>query len=1084
MKSFISEDDIEQSICNRLTQAEYGWKRIECDARVEAQDDVSTTGRANPSECILPNVFLDALKRLNPQVPEDILKGILQDFRKDYTGTDMVDTNYSLYQKMRNGIKVQVRKNRKEDFEIVRLFDFDCPDRNDFHCVNQMWIKGHYRYRRPDVLLFVNGLPVVFIELKNSTVKIEEAYNKNLTSYRKDIPNIFAMNQICVLSNGLQTKMGAWNSNYEFFFEWLRVDDEKEKLDREQIENHGLSITNLIDGLFRKERILDYIENFIFFDNKRIKIIAKNHQYLGVNNLMESVKNRERLNGKLGVFWHTQGSGKSYSMVMFVRKVKRKLHGNFTFLVITDREDLDTQIHKTFVRTEVIGPKEECQPKNSTQLRDFLRSNKPMVFTLIHKFQYDKTKKYPVLSDRNDIFVLVDEAHRTQYKQLAENMHTGLPNANYIAFTGTPLLGSKRLTNQWFGDYVSEYNFAQAIEDGSTVPLFYSRRVPEVGLTNDWLDTDIDQICEDENLNDREKELLENSSSRILEVIKREERLDRIARDIAHHFPRRGFLGKGMVVSVDKYTAVRMYDKVKHYLPEEKKLLVKERNEAKTEEERAEKNRQLEFLSKMEMAVVISKEDGEEEKFAAQGLDIVPHRKKLEAISPDGKDIEDRFKDKDDSLSLVFVCAMWLTGFDVPSLSTLYLDKPMKGHTLMQAIARANRVFPGKTCGIIVDYVNVFKYMQQALSDYASTGDGQEYPAKDIERLIANIDQTITECDIFLQSIGIKIDDIIAESNTLDQLEMFRMAYNKVLEKDEWKDRFKVLSNLLMNLYDAAKPEIFERGWHNEKFAPLAYLNGLFCNQIDDEKLRRAKARMAETLDQSVSSEMLGFNGFTGEGEAGTMAAEDIDNRPDYGIRQGKVIDLSKLDVEALRKELNTTPYKALEIDDLRSFIERTLVQMINKNTTRVKFSERYKNIIDRYNAGGSENEDYYEKLLQLIEDLKKEQSRSTDLGLEEEELEIFDLLRSGKKLTKAEEQEVILASKNLYQKLLAEKDRVMVVDWYKDEQPRHQVFALIQTSLNDDLPMSYDPVSFNDKTHLLFDHFVDMAVQGYGWVA
>lgn len=1081
MKSFIGEDDIEQAICNRLSLPEYGWKRIECDARVEAQDEVLSTGRANPSECILPDVFLAALKRLNPQVDDEVLEDILKNFRKDYTATDMVDTNYKFYNQIRNGIQVKVRKNGKEDFAIVRLIDFDHPERNDFHCVNQMWIKGHYRYRRPDVLLFVNGLPVVFIELKNSTVKVEESYNKNLTSYRKDIPNIFSFNQICVLSNGLQTKIGAWNSRYEFFFEWLRVDNEEEKLDREQIAEHGLSIQNLIDGLFRKNRLLDYIENFIFFDNKRIKIIAKNHQYLGVNNLMKSVRNREKLNGKLGVFWHTQGSGKSYSMVMFVRKVKRKLHGNFTFLVITDREDLDDQIHKTFVRTEVIGNKEECQPKNSTQLRDFLRTNKPMVFTLIHKFQYDKTKKYPLLSDRNDIFVLVDEAHRTQYKQLAENMHTGLPNANYIAFTGTPLLGSKRLTNQWFGDYVSEYNFAQAIEDGSTVPLFYSRRVPEVGLTNDWLDTDIDQICEDENLNDREKELLENSSSRIMEVIKREERLDRIARDIAHHFPRRGFLGKGMVVSVDKYTAVRMYDKVKHYLPEEKKKLVEERNHAKTEEERAEKCRQLEFLSNMDMAVVISKEDGEEEKFAVQGLDIVPHRKKMEAISPDGKDIEDRFKDKDDPLSLVFVCAMWLTGFDVPSLSTLYLDKPMKGHTLMQAIARANRVFPGKPCGIIVDYVNVFKYMQQALSDYASTGDDTEYPAKDIEQLIANIDQTIIECDVFLQSLGVKIDGIIAEGNTLDQLEMFRKAYNRILEKDEWKDRFKVLTNLLMNLYDAAKPEIFERAWYNEKFAPLAYLNGLFCNQIDDEKLRRAKQRMAETLDQSVSSVMAGMAGSLADG---SMAADELHPRPEYMIHQGKVIDLSKIDVEALRKELNATPYKALEVEDLRSFIEQTLVQMINRNCTRVKFSERYKNIIDKYNAGGSENEDYYEKLLQLVEELKKEQSRSTDIGLKEEELEIYDMLTSDRKLTKAEEQKVILASKNLYKKLLEEKDKVMVVDWYKDEQPRHQVLALIQTSLNEDLPMSYDRMSFNDKTHLLFEHFVDMAVQGYGWVA
>ena len=1066
MKSFISEDNIEQTICNRLSLPEYGWARIECNPGVSAQDEVGSTGRANSSECILPVIFLNALKRINPQIDEEILKGIVSDYRKDYTATDMVDTNYRFYNQIRNGINVKVKKNGKEDFEIVKLIDFDNVDNNDFHCVNQMWIKGRFRYRRPDVLLFVNGLPVVFIELKNSTVKVEESYNKNLVSYRQDIPNIFALNQICVLSNGLQTKLGAWNAGYEFFFEWLRVDDEKETLNRDKIAEYGLSIVNLIDGLFRKERLLDYIENFIFFDNKRVKIIAKNHQYLGVNNLMKSVENREQLNGKLGVFWHTQGSGKSYSMVMFVRKVKRKLHGNFTFLVITDRDDLDTQIHKTFVRSEVIGDKEECQPKNAAQLREFLSGNKPMVFTLIHKFQYEKTQKYPILSERNDIFVLVDEAHRTQYKQLAENMHTGLPNANYIAFTGTPLLGSKRLTNQWFGDYVSEYNFAQAIDDGSTIPLFYSRRVPEVGLENNWLDTDIDTIVEEEELNDREQELLENSSSRILEVIKRDGRLDRIAQDIAHHFPRRGFLGKGMVVSVDKYTTVKMYEKVQHYWAEEKKALVKERNEATTKEERDKLTARLEYMNKVEMAVVISEEADEVEKFAAQGLGIIPHRKKLNEISPEGKDIEDRFKDKDDPLCLVFVCAMWLTGFDVPSLSTLYLDKPMKGHTLMQAIARANRVFPGKTCGIVVDYVNVFKYMQQALSDYASTDEGStDYPAKDIEQLMESIDECIEECDTFLQSIGISLDDILAGGDTLDKLELLRKAYDRILEKDEWKDRFKVMSNLLMNLYDASKPEIFERSWYNEKFSPLDYLNGLFCNRIDDEKLRKAKARMAHTLDDSVTA----------------IAAED---QVQYGIHQGKVIDLSKLDIESIRKEIKSTPYKSLEIDNLRTYIEAALEQLINKNCTRVSFSQRYKSIIDKYNAGGSENEDYYEKLLQLIADLKREQGRSTEMDLEEEELEIYDLLVQGRHLTKVEEQKVILASKNLYNRLIEEKDKLMVVDWYKDEQPRTMVFTLIQKSLNDDLPLSYDRETFADKTNLLLNHFVDMAVQGYGWTA
>ena len=1067
MKSFISEDDIEQAICNRLSQPEYGWTRIECDPSVDAQDDVSLTGRASASECILPKVFSTALRRINPQIDPETLDGIVREYRKDYTGTDMVDTNYKFYNQLRNGIKVKTRNQHREDFDLVKLIDFDNPGNNDYHCVNQMWIKGHFRYRRPDVLLFVNGLPVVFIELKNSTVKVEESYNKNLVSYRKDIPNVFALNQICVLSNGLQTKLGAWNAGYEFFFEWLRVNDEKERLDREQIAEHGTSIEFLIDGLFRKERLLDYLENFIFFDNKRTKIIAKNHQYLGVNNLMESAKRRKELNGKLGVFWHTQGSGKSYSMVMFVRKVRRKLHGNFTFLVITDREDLDTQIHKTFVRTEVIGDKEECQPKNAAQLRDFLRGNKPMVFTLIHKFQYDKTKKYPLLSDRDDIFVLVDEAHRTQYKQLAENMHTGLPNANYIAFTGTPLLGSKRLTNQWFGDYVSEYNFAQAIEDGSTVPLFYSRRVPEVGLTNNWLDTDVAEIVEDEGLNDRETELLENASSRILEVIKRDERLDKIAQDIAHHFPRRGFLGKGMVVSVDKYTAVKMYDKVIHYWNEEIKAIVKERNEATTKEKRDKLTAMLNYMNRVEMAVVISEEAEETEKFMKHGLDITKHRKKMNEITPDGKDIEDRFKDKDDPLSLVFVCAMWLTGFDVPSLSTLYLDKPMKSHTLMQAIARANRVFPGKTCGILVDYVNVFKYMQQALSDYASTGGGSDFPAKDIEQLIASLDECIMECDIFLMSLGINLDKIIAESDTFDQLEKLRQAYVHILERDEWKDRFKVLSNLIMNLYDASKPEIFERGWYNPKFAPIQYIHGLFCNLVDDEKLNRAKARMAQTLDQSVSAQ-------GSEGE----------DKPDYVIHQGKVIDLSKVDIDSIRKVIDASPYKALEIDDLRAFIEKTLEQLINKNCTRVAFSQRYRSIIDRYNAGGSENEDYYEKLLQLVDELKKEQGRSTDMGLAEEELEIYDLLIQDRKLTQAEKQKVILAAKNLYKKLMEEKDRVMVVDWYKDEQPKKKVLALIQISLDKDLPESYDRAAFTDKTNLLMNHFIDMAVQGYGWTA
>ena len=1067
MAKYITEDDIEVAVLEKLAKPEFGYDIIKCSPDPDKRESLDDgTFRSSKKECVLPHILKSSLVKINPHIPESIIDEVVKSLAKDFSGQDLTAVNYDLYNKVRNQIKVKVRRNGKDDFDFVKLIDFDTPANNTFTAVSQMWIQGKLYWRRPDVLIFINGLPLVFIELKNSIVKVEEAYNKNLKDYIKDIPNLFAFNQICVLSNGLETRLGAFNATYDYFFEWLKVDSEKEKPNREGIRNEGVSISYFIDGLLKKERLLDYIENFIVFDNKKYKIIAKNHQYLGVNNLIRAVERKEELKGKLGVFWHTQGSGKSYSMVMFARKVKRKITGNFTFLIITDREDLDTQIHKNFVRTEVIGPKDECQPKNGEQLRNFLQKNKEFVFTLIHKFRYDKTKKYPILSERNDIFVLVDEAHRTQYKDLAENMRSALPNANFIAFTGTPLLGTKRLTNQWFGDYVSEYNFAQSVEDGSTVPLFYSRRVPEVGLTNDFLDDDVVDIIEDENLNEDEARLLENSASRILEVIKRDDRLEKIAQDIAHHFPRRGFLGKGMVVSVDKYTAVTMYNKVQHYWAEEKKKVIAERNAAKDKAEREKLTAILEYMNKVEMAVIISEEADEVKKFSDKGLDITLHREKMNAITVDGSDIEDRFKEPDDKLQLVFVCAMWLTGFDVKNLSTLYLDKPMKSHTLMQAIARANRVYPGKPCGIIVDYVNVFKYMKQALSDYAIPDDETLMPAKDIDNLISLLDSCIGEGDAFLQTIGVSLDRILGESATFDKLDALRAAYDTIVANDQNKDKFKVITNSMINLYEASKPEIFERHWDNDKFSPLAYIHGLLHNKIDDEKIQRARNRMATVLDSSVTSE----------------TAED--KQKEYAIHGTKVIDLSKIDVEELRSEIKKATYRAIEIDDLKAFLEKALQDMINRNCTRTQFSQRFKGIIDRYNAGGSENEDYYEQLVKLLEDMQKEQQRPNTEGLTEEELEVYDLLVRGKKLTQAEEQKVKLAAKNLFKKLTAEKDELLVVDWYKDDQPRLKVKSAIEYALNEDLPESYDKESFEAKTNLLLNHFIDMAIQGYGWIS
>lgn len=1066
MAKFITEDDIEQSIIKKLNSDEYKYNCIICDSDPSKQEDLNDgTGRRSKKDCILPDVLIRNLKKINPSIAFEQLQVVIDSLTIDFSDTDIFNKNYELYNKIRNGIKLDVLHNDVEDFEIVKLIDFENPQNNDFTVVSQMWIQGRYYWRRPDLIIFVNGLPLVFIELKNSVVKVKEAYDDNLTNYKKDIPNLFAFNQICVLSNGLETRLGAFNSPYEYFFEWLK-NSEDDIIDRDKIHEDGSSVNYLINGLLKKEVLLDYIENFIMFDNQKYKIIAKNHQFLGVNNLVESVKNREELQGKLGVFWHTQGSGKSYSMVFFTRKVRKKIKGNFSFLIITDRQELDTQIHKTFVRTEVIGKKEECQPKDSSQLREYLTTNKGFIFTLIHKFRYDKDKEFPVLTTRNDIIVLVDEAHRTQYKDLAENMRKALPNANFVAFTGTPLLGSKKLTNQWFGKCVSEYNFKESVDDQSTVPLFYSKRVPDVELENNYLDDDILDIIEEENLNSDEERILENSTSRVLEVIKRDSRIDTVARDIAYHFPRRGFLGKGLVVSVDKYTTVKMYDKVQHYWNEEKQKITQERNVATTQEERDNLTRILDYMNNVEMAVVISEEANEVEKFREKGLDITIHRQKMNEITVDGKDLEDRFKDPNDKLQLVFVCSMWLTGFDVPNLSTLYLDKPMKSHTLMQAIARANRVYPEKNCGIIVDYVNIFKFMKQALSEYATGDDGSVMPAKDVDKLISLLDSSVQEAYNYLNSLNIDIDSIIEESSTLDKLEELRKAYNTIIDNDENKEKFKVISNTMVGLYDAAKPEVFEKHWKNERFSAIDYLHGLLCNKIDDEKIKNARLKMEQVLDNSI------------------VSSSNANETNGYAIYNNKVIDLSKIDTENLKKELKESPYRAVEIDDLKKYLEKALEQMINKNMTRQKFSERFKNVVDRYNSGNSTNEDYYNQLVDLVNSLKEEQNRANLEGLTEEELELYDLLVKDKKLTSDEEQKVKLAAKNLFEKLTKERDELLVVDWYKDMNTMLKVKNAIALSLNEDLPESYDKPLFENIIIMLLMHFIDMAVNSYGWIS
>src|SRR5262245_52521008 len=499
MPNFISEDQIEQALVQRL-QHLHGFDWLDCYTQ-DPEDLKDGSHRANKREVILLDRVKEAAIRLNPKIPVTAIDDALEKLLGRRHAMSLVAANREIYNLLRDGIPVEFddAKGQKQQ-ERVRLIDFNELDNNSYLVVTQLWVRGERGFRRPDMLLYINGIPLVFIELKNSNVKLRSAFDDNVVNYRTDIPQLYLTNAFCVLSNGIETKVGSFAADWEYFFNWLRVDNERAKIDREQIEKKGTSLERVIEGLFPRQKLLDYIENFILYYKENEKIIAQNHQFIGVNRAYDVFLDREGKQGKLGVFWHTQGSGKSFSMIFYSRKIFRKQTGNFTFVVVTDRDDMDGEIYRNFLHTSTVTEAEAAQPKNSEEMRKFLGQNKRLVFTLIHKFRWPAGRAYPLLSDRDDIIVIVDEAHRTQYKSLAENMRAGLPRAQYLAFTGTPLLGRERKTNAWFGDYVSEYNFQQSMDDGATVPLFYQKRVPEVLIQNEDLSDDFYEILEDENL--------------------------------------------------------------------------------------------------------------------------------------------------------------------------------------------------------------------------------------------------------------------------------------------------------------------------------------------------------------------------------------------------------------------------------------------------------------------------------------------------------------------------------------------------------------------------------------------------------
>ncbi|HEV2606774.1 MAG TPA: HsdR family type I site-specific deoxyribonuclease, partial [Xanthomonadaceae bacterium] len=570
-----------------------------------------------------------ALRRLNPGLPDDAYAQAIDQLAMDRSKQIAVNANREVYRLLKDGVKVTVPDEHGERaVETLRVIDWNDPHNNDFYLTSQMWVAGDMYRRRCDLLGFVNGLPLVFIELKRPAEPLKSAFDKNLRDYRgQSVPQLFHPNAFILLSNGSDTKVGTLTSEWEHFFDWKRVDDEAEV--------GKVSLERALRGLLEPVRLLDYIENFMVFEEGKgglIKKVAKNHQFLGVNKaivrLVELRAEAKPERKRLGVFWHTQGSGKSLSMVFFTQKVLRRVLGSCTFVIVTDREELDDQISKTFKNTGATT-KDDVRATSAENLKELLRGNERYIFTLIQKFRTEPGQRYPVLSERSDVIVITDEAHRSQYDIFALNMRNALPNAGFLGFTGTPLIqGEEERTREVFGDYVSVYDFAKSIEDGATVPLYYENRIPEVQLTNKDLNSDLEALLEAAELDEAQEKKLEREFAREYHIITRKDRLEAIAKDIVAHFTGRGYHGKAMMICIDKATAVRMYDKVQAHWKAEIERLKAELAVARGDAREVLIAR-IRLMETTDMAVVVSQGQNEVEDLRAKGLEITPHRQRL-----------------------------------------------------------------------------------------------------------------------------------------------------------------------------------------------------------------------------------------------------------------------------------------------------------------------------------------------------------------------------------------------------------------------------------------------------------------------
>jgi type I restriction enzyme R subunit len=1029
--------------------AELGWTTVS--ALEEIFGATGTLQRETKGEVVLVSRLRAALEKLNPALPAEAITGAVDELTRDRSAMSLEAANREVYKLLKEGIKVSVpdREQGGQRTERLRVMDWENPANNDFLLVSQFSVTGALYTCRPDLIGFVNGLPLVVIELKKPGVPARAAFDENLTHYKQQIPALFWFNALLIASNGTDSRVGSLTADWERWVEWKRIEREDEP--------RRVSLEVMLRGTCDKSRLLDLVENFTLFSEHKaglVKIIGQNHQFLGVNNAIASMlEARKAGHGRGGVFWQTQGSGKSFSMVFFAQKVLRKVAGNWTFVVVTDRVELDDQIAKTFKATGAVSEAEgdQCHAASGAHLRELLRGNHRYVFTLVHKFQTPE-----LLCDRPDVIVLTDEAHRSQYDTLALNMRAALPKALFLAFTGTPLIAGEERTKDVFGDYVSIYDFQQSVEDGATVPLFYENRTPELELVNPDLNEEIYNLIEAAELDPEQEAKLERELSRQYHILTRDDRLETVAQDIVRHFLGRGFVGKAMVVSIDKATALKMHDKVRKHWAAERVRAEKEVAELSRYPERRKSlpaaasdaaarfrdlNQRLGVLTTTDMALIVSSGQNEIQQMQRLGLDIEPHRRRMNESHPG---LDERFKDTDDPLRLVFVCAMWLTGFDAPSCSTVYLDKPMRNHTLMQTIARANRVFPGKHSGVIVDYANVLASLEKALAIYGA-GKGGANPVKDKEALVLELRKAVEAATVFCRSHHVDLDAMEKlPLGGLERLERLEFAINALISPDPLRNQFLGHERLVITLFRAVKPD------------PVAieFMGRVSCIAAIADAIR-AKLN-PNPVDVSMVMEGIGKlldESITGASIPGTA---------------GVLLDLSKIDFVALAKRFKASTTKNTDLEELKAAIRAQLEKLIRLNRTRANYADKFEELIDSYNSGSRNIEDLFNELLELSKSLNHEQQRHVREQLSEEELTVFDLLtRPGPELSAEERAEV----KKVAKELLERVKTAITLDWRRQSQARAKVRIAIEDTLDQGLPAAYTPPVYREKCSVLFEH-------------